>query len=402
MSRHSDIAVAPLRRLDALTKRRNTKMARSAHAYVRGNTARFYEWLGSPAAPPLPDGPPIWICGDCHIGNIGPVADDQGKVHIQIRDFDQSVIGNPAFDLIRLALSLAMAARGSDLPGITAANMMEAMLDGYEAAFPGSDDDEPAMPSTIKPVVRQALKRTWKSLANERLPDRKLRLTPGREFWPLNKSERKAIQELFHQPELDALARQLRHRETHGNVTVIDAAYWRKGCSSLGKLRYAVLLDVDGNVVEGDDLCLIDIKEAAASIAPRLGGVRMPRDHAQRVVTAARHLSPALGNRMLPARLLDKPVFVRELLPQDLKIDIARLKRKQARHVAAFLAHVVGRAHSRQMDADTRKAWCQELKRNHSRTLDAPSWLWKTVTGLLPMHEKDYLDHCRQYVGGKA
>ena len=115
---------------------------------------------------------------------------------------------------------------------------------------------------------------------------------------------------------------------------------------------------------------------------------------------AAQHLSPALGNRMRPARLLDKSAFIRELLPQDLKIDIARLRRKQARRVAAFLAHVVGQAHSRQMDAATRTSWCQELQRNHSRTLDAPSWLWTAVIGLLSVHERDYLDHCRRYVGG--
>jgi len=402
MPRSRSSSVSPSRRQDALTKRRNTKMARSAHAYVRGNTAQFYAWLDSRAAPRLPVGPAIWICGDCHIGNIGPVADDQGKLHIQIRDFDQSVIGNPAHDLVRLALSLAMAARGSDLPGITTANMMEAMLDGYEAAFPETDDPEPSMPSTIKLVMKQAARRSWRSLANERTNGAGLELPLGKEFWPIVAKERKAIQAIFRQPELDALAKQWKHRDPTGEVNVLDAAYWRKGCSSLGKLRYAALLDVDGNAVEGDDLCLIDIKEAAASIAPRAKQVRMPRDHAERVVLAARHLSPALGNRMRPTHLLDKPVFVRELLPQDLKIDIARLHRKQARRVAAFLAHVVGHAHSRQMDAATRKTWVQELRRNHSRTLDAPSWLWQAVTGLLSMHERDYLDHCRRYVGGQA
>ncbi|WP_109123963.1 DUF2252 family protein [Dyella sp. C11] len=402
MARTRQLAVPPAKRQQALTERRNTKMARSAHAYVRGNTAQFYEWLASRAAPRLPVGPSIWICGDCHIGNIGPVADDKGRVHIQIRDFDQSVIGNPAYDLVRLALSLAMAARGSDLPGITTANMMEAMLDGYEAAFPEVDDPEPKMPSTIKLVMKQALQRNWKSLAYERLTGTGLEFPLGKEFWPLAAKEQKAIQSLFKETALDELATQLRHREPQGKVKVLDAAYWRKGCSSLGKLRYAVLLDVDGNVVEGDDLCLIDIKEAHPSIAPRAKDVRMPRDPAQRVVMAAQHLSPALGNRMRAAHLLDKPVFVRELLPQDLKIDIARLRRKQARRVAAFLAHVVGHAHARQMDAPTRKAWVAELKRNHSRTLDAPSWLWTAVTGLLAMHERDYLDHCRRYVGGSA
>jgi uncharacterized protein (DUF2252 family) len=63
---------------------------------------------------------------------------------------------------------------------------------------------------------------------------------------------------------------------------------------------------------------------------------------------------------------------------------------------------VLGSAHSRQMDAATRKSWCKELRRNHTRTLDAPSWLWRAVTGLLSMHERDYLNHCRLYVGGKA
>lgn len=402
MAHSKKVTVSPSQRQSALIERRNTKMARSAHAYVRGNTAQFYEWLDSDTAPHLPEGPAIWICGDCHIGNIGPVADDRGKVKIQIRDFDQSVIGNPAHDLVRLALSLAMSARGSNLPGIITANMMEAMLDGYEAAFPETNDNKPTMPGVIKLVMKQAVQRNWKSLARERLTGMKLELPLGKEFWPLTARERKAIQSIFREQKLDDLATQLRHREPQGKVKMIDAAYWRKGCSSLGKLRYAALLDVDGDVVEGDDLCLIDIKEAAASIAPRAKHVRMPRDPAERVVLAAQHLSPALGDRMRSAHLLDKPVFVRELLPQDLKIDIAHLRQKQARRVAAFLAHVVGRAHSRQMDAATRRSWCQELKRNHSRTLDAPSWLWQAVTGLLSMHERDYLDHCRRYVGGKA
>jgi uncharacterized protein (DUF2252 family) len=93
---------------------RKLKMARSAHAYVRGSTVNFYEWLEDRAGK-VPVGPPIWICGDCHVGNLG-----KGRVAIQIRDLDQTVIGNPAHDLIRLGLSLASAARGSDLPVTTA------------------------------------------------------------------------------------------------------------------------------------------------------------------------------------------------------------------------------------------------------------------------------------------
>jgi len=89
-----------------LETNRTRKMARSAHAYVRGNTALFYEWLAaSPVARRVPKGPSIWICGDAHLGNLGPLVAGDGRVEIQIRDLDQAVIGNPAHDLIRLGLS---------------------------------------------------------------------------------------------------------------------------------------------------------------------------------------------------------------------------------------------------------------------------------------------------------
>ncbi|HEX3992638.1 MAG TPA: DUF2252 family protein [Acetobacteraceae bacterium] len=43
---------------------------------------------------PLTQGPPICICGDCHIGNLGPVACAGGELAIEIRDFDQTVTGH--------------------------------------------------------------------------------------------------------------------------------------------------------------------------------------------------------------------------------------------------------------------------------------------------------------------
>lgn len=78
-----------------LTFARNLKMARSAHAYVRGSTAKFYDWLEESRGR-IPDGTAVWICGDCHVGNLGPIANAKGRVAIQIRDLDQTVIGNPA------------------------------------------------------------------------------------------------------------------------------------------------------------------------------------------------------------------------------------------------------------------------------------------------------------------
>jgi len=100
---------------------------------------------------------------------------------------------------------------------------------------------------------------------------------------------------------------------------------------------------------------------------------------------------------MLPLRLMDKAVFLRELLPQDLKLDIEHLTRTEAMSVAKFLSTVVGRAHARQMGTLDGNAWLAELNRNKPQSLDAPSWLWASVVDLVGTHERAYLEHCRRY-----
>lgn len=125
----------PDERIARLNTLRRVKMAESAHAYVRGSTVKFYEWIETNSRIVLPEGPPVWICGDCHVGNLSPVAGADGSLNIAIRDLDQTVIGNPTHDLVRLRLSLAMAARSSDLPGVATANILERMTEGYGSAF---------------------------------------------------------------------------------------------------------------------------------------------------------------------------------------------------------------------------------------------------------------------------
>ena len=395
----------PTDRPKFLAAEQNRKMAASAHAYVRGSTKRFYEWLESSTRPELPEGPPVWICGDCHVGNLGPVASKDGVLAIQIRDLDQTVIGNPAHDLIRLGLSLAMAARGSDLPGVTTARMLERMMDGYEAAFAPEAQGETTdlnsdLPTTVKLVMREAAGRSWKHLADERIEGIEPSIPLGTRFWPLTVEEREAVDALFAEEPLQRLATALRSRDDDDAVRVIDAAYWRKGCSSLGRLRVAVLVAVGAGRKQRH--CLMDMKEAIAAVAPRSVSETMPLGNAERVVTGARNLSPFLGSRMVAGSVLGKAVFVRELLPQDLKLEIEHLTRDEAMSVAEFLARVVGRGHARQLDKDARQAWSAELLQNRSASLDAPSWLWNSVVDLIGSHETAYLEHCRRYAAEEA
>ena len=128
----------------------------------------------------------------------------------------------------------------------------------------------------------------------------------------------------------------------------------------------------------------------------------MPKDNAVRVVTGAKALSPNLGQRMLAAKLLGRAVVVRELMPQDLKIEIHRLTRQEAMSLARYLASVLGHAHGRQMNAGVRRSWLSDLANRHKNTLDAPSWLWTSVVELIGLHEAGYLDHCRRHALSQA
>jgi uncharacterized protein (DUF2252 family) len=391
------VKIRPQDRQRTLLARQKLKMARSSHAYVRGSTVKFYEWLREVKPRSLPDGPAIWICGDCHLGNLGPVADADGHVAIQIRDLDQTVIGNPAHDIIRLGLSLASAARSSDLPGVTTAHMLEQIILGYTAALSPTSRKKPAMTQPIEMIFREALRRKWRHLAKERLEDVEPTIPLGSRFWAIDKKESAALKNLFSEDPVRQLITGLHHRPTKAPVRLLDAAYWMKGCSSLGKLRYATLIEVSRTKRDTSRYCLMDIKEAVKAAAPCAPHSTMPHDYAERVVTGARALSPNLGERMLATHLLGQPVVLRELLPQDLKLELTRLTPTQAVQAAHFLASVVGRAHARQMNAATARSWKKEILRQRSRNLDAPSWLWSSVVELLSIHELAYLEHCRRY-----
>jgi uncharacterized protein (DUF2252 family) len=391
------MAVAPDERSAVLARTRALKMARSVHAYVRGNTAQFYEWLeASPVAASIPHGPAVWICGDCHLGNLGPVADAAHRVDIQIRDLDQTVIGNPAHDLIRLGLSLETAARSSDLPGVTTAQMIEAMIDGYLRALTPTVEDDPREPDVVRSVRREAIGRRWRHLAKDRLEDVEPNIPHNKRFWKLSRSEKDAIVALFAEPDVHARCMELAGIVGDGTLRVVDAAYWRKGCSSLGRLRFAVLIGISVGKGKTERLALVDIKEAVETVVPIAAKAAMPKDPAMRVLAGARALSPNLGNRMIAAQVLGKPVVLRELAPQDLKIEVDQFSRKQAIAAASYLSFVVGEAHARQLGDDARLAWRDKLAARDGE-LDAPSWLWQAIVALAGAHEVGYLEHCRRF-----
>lgn len=136
------------------------------------------------------------------------------------------------------------------------------------------------------------------------------------------------------------LARQpLNHLSAEEEPAVSEPRRWPPGTIPAGSRREKLWPCVTDNPSGATDYCLTDIRGVVASAAPPTPASR--RRTTTHSVSSREH-GASLFFQAKPAlratRLDGRPVFIRELLPQDLKIEIDYLTTKQATKAARFLA----------------------------------------------------------------
>ncbi len=147
----------------------------------------------------------------------------------------------------------------------------------------------------------------------------------SKRFWPLTADKRQVVESLMTQEDIQRLVTSLRGCKADAGARVLDAAFWRKGCSSLGRLRVAVLVAVGTGHAERHSLT--DMEEATIAVAPGIAGRSMTRDDAERVVTGTCNMSPFLEVRM--ATHENAPPDLRRLLRL---LAVLNLKRAVPKH----------------------------------------------------------------------
>lgn len=387
----------PKQRAPALRQLREKKVAAGTHAFIRASAGFFYaevERLGPGA---VPAGPEIWICGDCHAENIGAISGEGAAPAIEMNDFDETVIGAPALDVLRMALALAAVGRTAGFTAGEVRELVDAMLEGYGQALSAGREKLPVPPRRYRRLLHRAGAQTHRALLDRRVPAKggKRRFAMGDRYWPLAAGEKRAVGRLVDDERVIALVAAISAREIDDRAEMIDAAFRVAGTGSLGCFRAAAL--VRGGEGEGDAaLHLLDVKEAMASHAPRASAT--PPDDAQRIRDGARAMAPALGDRMVAiaidgtlraATLTPRGqgrrsgVIVRELMPQELKSSLDGLEREEAAASGHFLGAVVGRAHRRQLTLGEARPWYRAVR--------DPRWLHRALPALLGAHEQAYL-----------
>jgi uncharacterized protein (DUF2252 family) len=200
-------SITPEIRSEHLEQQRNAKMARSAHCYVRGATANFYRWLGSSKIEV-----PVMITIHPRSLQAARSTSWEPTSCPSLSSTWSWLVGNPAHDLIRLGLSLAMAARGSNLPGLTTARMTEHLTRGYIEALRQPDEKPKDNSRIVDRIVQLALRRRWKNLANERIDDPRPTIPRGSKFWDLSRAELDELTTLFERQDIRRLITALSSR----------------------------------------------------------------------------------------------------------------------------------------------------------------------------------------------
>jgi uncharacterized protein (DUF2252 family) len=350
------------RRSPGLLRQKIARMAEGPFAFFRGTFHVYARDVLLRMQVPLPlmvgEEVEMDLVGDIHAENFGAFKADDGNVHYDVNDFDETTRGRFDFDVCRLATSWFLACREreaglSDAVGATLIGLQAYAATLRRLVKKGKTPDldvHDCAPCSCGPVDRlleagAAARRTAFIDRLTELDHGHRRLRRSDHFFNLPDEERAAAARLL----ADYVKRQGKD-DDDGYYTLQDACGRIAGIGSMGRFRYAVLLGGKGNADARN--VLLEFKESRPSAydldrnrdADAASLVR----RASRVVEVQR-LSQAAANRHLGWAVDGTLSFqVRELGPHDGRVDAtAWADPDSAACVARVQAEVLARIHAR-------------------------------------------------------
>ncbi|MFO1157324.1 MAG: DUF2252 family protein [Reyranellaceae bacterium] len=116
-------------------EQKHKRMTDNAFMFLR---ATFYRWARKveKICPELCDAPAVLSVGDIHSENFGTWRDEEGRLVWGVNDFDEASVIPYAFDLVRLATSLRLAAGVPEAKfNMSGAQVATILLGGYAAGL---------------------------------------------------------------------------------------------------------------------------------------------------------------------------------------------------------------------------------------------------------------------------
>ena len=350
------------RRNPELLRQKIARMADSPFAFFRGTFHLFARDVLGGVGGPLPlfhaASAEMDLVGDIHSENYGTFKADDGVVHYDINDFDETTTGRFDFDICRLATSLFLASRDR---ADTLAKAVQVCLTGILAYTAGVRkavgkargetldvrENAPSGSAAIDALLKAnaAAKRPAFICRLTELKAGHRRLLRSARYFNLADNEREQALRLL----ADYRGRHPDLPEKTDFFAIEDMCGRVSGIGSMGRLRYVVLLAGKGSADARN--VLLEFKEARPSAYDLYRNREMDEPallhRAERVVTVQR-LSQAAANRYLGFAIDGKQSFqVRELGPTDARVDARTLEPGGMDGLATVQAEILARVHAR-------------------------------------------------------
>ncbi|MFI9011782.1 DUF2252 domain-containing protein [Actinosynnema sp. NPDC053489] len=355
-------------RLPHLVPLRVGRMLASPFAFFRGSAGLM---AGDLAAGPR-SGLEAQLCGDAHAANFGLYGTPEGRIVMDINDFDDTLPGPWEWDLKRLATSLVLAGREG---GVSEKGCRDAASDAVRAyrgaarhlaAMPFMESwnalgDESALSRTkaddlvdhFAKAAAKARRNTSARVAAKwtRREGEHIRFVPDPPVLSRISPEEAASVTAALPSYVDTL------RESRYNLimrySVSDVAFRVVGTGSVGWRNYLVLLH--GN---GDEALVLQVKEARPSaLAPFLGTPPVKHE-GKRIVHGARLVQAETDILLGWTTIGDRHFIVRQFRNRKGEIDATALKRDDLDDYGRLAGALLARAHSRSVDPRLLAGYC--------------------------------------------
>ncbi|MFE9748415.1 DUF2252 domain-containing protein [Saccharothrix saharensis] len=357
-------------RLPHLVPLRIGRMLASPFAFFRGSAGLMAGDLAAGAR----SGLDAQLCGDAHAANFGLYGTPEGRIVMDINDFDETLPGPWEWDLKRLATSLVLAGREG---GVSEKGCRDAASDAVRAYRGAARHlaEIPFMESWNALGDESALSRTKADDlmdAFTKAASKARKNTSARVAAKWTRREGEHIRFVEDPPVLSRISPEVAQfvvdalpsyvdtlRESRYNLimryTVSDVAFRVVGTGSVGWRNYLVLLH--GN---GDESLVLQAKEARPSaLAPFLGASPVKHE-GKRIVHGAR-LVQAETDILLGWTTIDgRDYIVRQFRNRKGEIDATTLKRDDLDDYGRLAGALLARAHSRSVDPRLLAGYCAD------------------------------------------
>ncbi|WP_280275790.1 DUF2252 domain-containing protein [Nocardia wallacei] len=357
-------------RVPELIPLRVGRMLESPFAFFRGSAALMADDLAvTPSS-----GLTAQLCGDAHAANFGLYGTSDGRIVMDINDFDETAPGPWEWDLKRLAASLVLAGR---VGGVSENGCREAAHDAARSYR-----------RTIDHLARLPFLESWTALGDESVIDRveadellddfakaagKAKKNTSAKIAAKTTSAEGGQWRFVADPPvltevpdatadevvaaLDDYVDTLRESRAHlvRRYTACDVAFRVVGTGSVGLRNYLILLR--GN---GDEALVLQAKQARPSALQQALGLAPVPHEGRRIVNGARLVQAETDILLGWATIGERPYIVRQFRNRKGSIEVTELKRDHLDDYGRLAGALLARAHSRSIDPRILAGYCAD------------------------------------------